>query len=366
MGKRVTIVSLNCQGLGDASKRRDVFHYLRAKGASIIYLQDTHFTTKMENYVRSEWGYKCYFASYCSNSRGVAILFNNNFDFEIKKVYKDQGGNFMMISLRMLDKDFLLVNLYGPNRDQPDFYVELEERMLEVGFENVIAGGDWNVSNNFNLDCYNYKHHNNPHAAEQIELFSDNLDLIDIWRELNPELRRFTWRRHQPFQQSRLDYFLISDALCSYVTEADIVPGYRTDHSMITLVLEEGSNVKRRLLWKFNCSLLRDEKYVSEIHDVIGSVIEEYAAFPYSREHLSTVPKSELQFVVSDQTFLDFLLMKIRSKTIAFSVHKKRTDASSHHPHPLIHFLIRLCESPGLTPLLLPLPHKHPPFKRSS
>ena len=79
------ISSLNCQGLGSFQKRRDVFQYLRQKQHSIYFLQDTHFTKKMERQIRAEWGYECVFASNNSRSRGVAILLNNNFDFKIKK-----------------------------------------------------------------------------------------------------------------------------------------------------------------------------------------------------------------------------------------------------------------------------------------
>ena len=38
--------------------------------------------------------------------------------------------------------------------------------------------------------------------------------LVDIWRELNPQLQRFTWRRTNPCQQSRLDFFFF---LFSYI-----------------------------------------------------------------------------------------------------------------------------------------------------
>ena len=75
MSNTVKIVSVNCQGLSDPRKRRDVFHYLRQKSYSIYLLLDTHFDPKMENCIRAEWEYKSYFASYNSNSRGVAILF---------------------------------------------------------------------------------------------------------------------------------------------------------------------------------------------------------------------------------------------------------------------------------------------------
>ena len=32
--------------------------------------------------------------------------------------------------------------IVGPNRDNPEFYAELEERISEDGFENLIIGGD--------------------------------------------------------------------------------------------------------------------------------------------------------------------------------------------------------------------------------
>ena len=52
------------------------------KKCNIYFLQDTHFEKKLEPYIRAEWGVECIFSSHNSQSRGVAILFNNNFDFE--------------------------------------------------------------------------------------------------------------------------------------------------------------------------------------------------------------------------------------------------------------------------------------------
>ena len=56
------------------------------------------------------------------------------------------------------------------------------------------------------------------------------------------------------------------------------------------------------------------------------AVVEEYAALPYIREQLSKIPKCDIQFVISDQLFLDVLLMKIRSQTISYAAMKKRLD----------------------------------------
>ena len=327
MAETVHIASMNCQGIGNPQKRRDVFHYLRKKSFSIYLLQDTHFDPHKEDCIRAEWGYKAFFSSFSSASRGVAILFNNNFEFNVKKVYKEVEGNYIFVHVNMMKKDFLIISLYGPNRDDPEFFEVLEERINEVGCQNVIMGGDWNLVLDFSLDYYNYKHCNNVKAHEQVENMKDNLDLLDIWREINPEVRRFTWRRNRPqMQQSRLDFFLLSDVLSSYVTDADIRPGYRTDHSLITLRLSFGKEAKRKLLWKLNSSLLTEKQYVDEVNVVIQSVTEEYAALPYARENIKNVPKSEIQLTISDQLFLDVMLMKIRSTTISYASMKKRTE----------------------------------------
>ena len=42
-------------------------------------------------------------------------------------------------------KDFLIVSLYGPICDDPEFYVEPEEQINTVGCKKIITGGDWNL-----------------------------------------------------------------------------------------------------------------------------------------------------------------------------------------------------------------------------
>ena len=56
---------------------------------------------------------------------------------------------------------------------------------------------------------------------------------------INENCRKYTWRRSNPtVKQARLDYFLICENMSQYVIDAEIIPGYRTDHSGITLKLK--------------------------------------------------------------------------------------------------------------------------------
>ena len=240
MDDTLKIASLNCRGLGGFHKRRDVFSFLRDKNFSIYLLQDTHFTCDIEGRVSGEWGYDCYFSSFRSNSRGVAILINNNFEYKMIDMLKgNDDGNVLILKIAAFEKEFVIICLFGPNEDNPEFYVTLEEMIQNIGpSDNVVIGGDFNLVMNFDIDCFNYRHRNNVNTSDKVVDMMHNLDLLDIWREINPETRRYTWRRSTPCQQSRLDFFLISDTLAPLIKDVDIKPGYKTDHSLVTLSIQ--------------------------------------------------------------------------------------------------------------------------------
>ena len=86
----------------------------------------------------------CVFPSYKSNSRGIADLFNNNFEFKLREVERDENGNSIIISLSAMDKELLLVNVYGPNKDNPAFYQSLSEAVKRYKNHTVVVVGDWN------------------------------------------------------------------------------------------------------------------------------------------------------------------------------------------------------------------------------
>ena len=69
---QVTIFSQNCRrGLSVAAKRRDLFQFVRAKKYNIICLQDVHINSKLEPFIKAEWGNGIFFSSYTTTSRGV-------------------------------------------------------------------------------------------------------------------------------------------------------------------------------------------------------------------------------------------------------------------------------------------------------
>ena len=66
----VKISSLNCRGLRDTQKRKDLFKFLREKKSSIFCLQDTHLLDSDNTLIHSQWGFEHVLCQGKSDARG--------------------------------------------------------------------------------------------------------------------------------------------------------------------------------------------------------------------------------------------------------------------------------------------------------
>jgi exonuclease III/hemoglobin-like flavoprotein len=308
------IYSQNCRGLADFKKRRDVLHYLRSKSYNLICLQDLHVRQNLIPYVEKEWGYKAYINSIHGNSRGVGIFINNNFEHTVHQCIRDNNCNFIILDITIEGLRISLVNIYGPNKDSPDFYIQVKKQIGKMENDYVIICGDWNLVLDPIIDTKNYKFTNNPKARREVLNLKTELDLVDVWRSQNEFEKSFTWRQLTLKKHARLDYFLVSESLSSRVSSSEILPGYRTDHSGILLNLTLHLSDRGNGYWKFNSSLLKDTQYISLIKNKIKEICQEYRP-----ENVN--PES---YEVNDQLLLETILLIIRGETIQYSTIKKR------------------------------------------
>lgn len=190
------ILSYNTQGLQNLQKRVDVFDYLKERKNQIYCLQDTHFIKDNEANIIDQWGNSnCIFSNYKSNARGVAILFGKDLDYTINDKLIDENGNYIIVDITVSSKRMTLVNLYGPNRDDPNFFQNISNYIEDIGNNDVIICGDYNCVLDPDLDYYNYKSVNNVKARDKILEMINTKYLLDPFRELNPEHMKFTWRK---------------------------------------------------------------------------------------------------------------------------------------------------------------------------
>ena len=324
MAETIKIATVNCQGLSTPSKRKDVLNYYKNKKYSILCLQDTHFIQDLEPYIEAQWGYKCVFNSYASNSRGVAVFFNNVFELVLHREKRDNSGNILALDISVDQNRLTLINLYGPNNDEPEFFEKVREVVLDFDNLYFIICGDFNISLNQQQDTFNYTHINNPKAKKKLIEIIEDIKLVDYFRVLNPDKQIYTWRRKTPIKQARLDFFLTSENLCNCIENIQTKAGYRSDHSVVVLELKFNTFTKGKGLWKFSNHLLKDHEYVLKVKETIERVKLQYANILYNKENIKDIPNSYINLTIKDSLFLETLLMEIRGQTISHSSYRKK------------------------------------------
>ncbi len=257
------------------------------------------------------------FSEGTSDSRGVAILFSDDLDYEILSKEIDNDGNYIILDLKVLSYRFSLAVVYGPNRDKPSFYHDLGENIKQFKNSSVVMVGDWNIPMDYNLDTKGYQHQNNPKARESLLQMIESMELFDIWRVRNEDVRSFTWFKNSK-QMARLDYFLVTSDWVSRTLQTKITPGYRTDHSLLTLKLNIQTFPRGKGFWKFNASLLYDKAYVQLVKKAIEEAVERYKIPDGGSD------SDNVKFSIDDQTFFEMLKLDIRGRTISYCTHLKK------------------------------------------
>ena len=241
-------------------------------------LQETHSTKDLEDMWRHEWGGKIYFSHGTSESRGVAILLSPQLDINILEVIGDDEGRFVAFKTEStVGEDLLLCNVYAPTRNnvglQQEFLGKMKIKIANIEYVHLILGGDWNTIFDPKLDKFggdmNYCV---SKYTEDLLIFMETFDLVDIIRHLHPEKKLYTRFQRNPLVMSRIDHFLISSQLCNLVKSAYIHPGVKSDHSLIDLHLIESKISRGKGFWKFNMQLLKDKEYVESIKSLIADL----------------------------------------------------------------------------------------------
>ena len=182
-------------------------------------------------------------------------------------------------------------------------------------------GGDFNIICDPEMDRWNPPPGEKPSkAAAKLEELKKQFDLIDSWRTLNPNIKRFTWRRTNPIQQSRLDYWLVSDTLMNRIQSCTIDLSFLSNHNVVKLCLVVDKELLRgRGIWKFNNTLLNDDEYVKLITQLITNL------------------QPDLDIIEDDRLAWEYLKMCVRRETITYSV--KRKKACDKHRKELVNEL---------------------------
>ena len=121
----------------------------------------------------------------------MAILLNNNFESKVSKVIKDDAANFLQLLVSCYELNINMINIYAPNNDQPEFFTKIFEAANFDGFYHVVLGGDSNLVLDPTKYTFYNKYINNTKARLKVIERMVELEMVDIFRHMNPDEKRY-------------------------------------------------------------------------------------------------------------------------------------------------------------------------------
>lgn len=167
----------------------------------------------------------------------------------------------------------LLVNIYAPNFDDPQFMNKLFECLPSVNDNLLIIGGDMNCVIDPKLDRSNPRTLTPSLMSRSLSDFMSKNGCIDPWRFHNPHTKEYSFysQMHQSFSQ--IDYYFIDAKLIPNVLTVNYHPIVISDRAPLSLDIHFPSQSRYPTSWRFNSLLLSDNKFTKFIEAKIDDFI---------------------------------------------------------------------------------------------
>lgn len=153
------------------------------------------------------------------------------------------------------------------------FFRKLFRLIPDTNSTNLIIGGDFNCY----LDPYLDRQSSQaPPSIQSVNVLNNlikSMNLVDIWRLLNPTARDYSFFSYVHKSYTRIDYFIIDSKLIQGVTYSKYHNILISDHCPISMGLKI-SLTKAQYCWRFNSQLLMDKQFQSYITECLGQFVK--------------------------------------------------------------------------------------------
>ncbi len=248
-----------------------------------------------------------YQSNFSTKARGVAIIIKKYVPFIHKQTIRDVNGRYLVVCGEINSLPITLVNVYGPNFDDPLFFENVFKIIPDFMHSQVIMAGDYNCVLNARLDTHPRRTITSK-SAGVLSNYMQKLNLIDSWRVLHPSDHDFSFYSSVHKTYSRIDFFLIDSRLLQHVVSTEYHNRLLSDHAPVSLNL----NIKYsrgNYSWKFDNMLLNDDKFCEYLS-------KKFTLF------LETNDKGD----VSDSVLWETMKAVIRGDIIAYQSAKNREN----------------------------------------
>ena len=264
----LSILTLNANGLRDASKRAGLLQWLRTLAVDVICLQEAHCISANEC---QAWflssGFSFSVSPGTNKSCGSLILFRPFLTFVDS--WCDPDGRFLQCEFSLYGKAFRVATVYAPNRNPArDQLFDDVSSNIDPSIPTVLAG-EFNTVFDRTLDrSGSLAADTSRESTVALTRLFDNCCVTDIWRYLHPSSSRFTWSRWNGLMSSRIDLIGCPYVWVSSVSSCEIIPCPYSDHCAVLFCVSIPDTIPPGPgLWKLNTSVLEEEEYVRLITD---------------------------------------------------------------------------------------------------
>lgn len=132
----------------------------------------------------------------------------------------------------------------------------------------IIVGGDFNCTLDSKLDRLPATRQSQSKMSKGLSDMMKELGLVDIWRQLHPNERDFTYMSQVHGSYSRIDLFCISKTELHRIKESTLKPISISDHGPVTMKINLGIDNHFRY-WRLNVSLLTDMNIRQELKEAL-------------------------------------------------------------------------------------------------
>ena len=301
----ITLVSWNVRGINSPLKRRKVYAHLRTLKADISFLQETHIKTTAAKILCPSWASHVFQSNFSTKARGVAILIKKTIAFIHKQTISDHRGRYLIVKGELNSVPVTLINVYGPNFDDPIFFQNLFNTIPDMSNSNIILGGDLNSV----LDPVLDRQHSQTSSSKSsvtLNNLMQSYNLVDIWRLLNPTAKDFSFFSAVHKSYSRIDYFIPDSKLLTQIVDCKYHNILISDHAPVSVKLK--LNYKRgEFSWRLNNATLKNKEFCS----YLSNQIDQYVKMNDTGE-------------VDDSTLWEAMKAVIRGHIISYEAAEKR------------------------------------------
>lgn len=232
-----------------------------------MYLQETHLRNNEYDKLKKNWIGQVFHSDYGDRSRGAAILIRRGLPFTPVNIIPDNKGRFIIVTGKLYGNLVALVNLYGPNWDNPQFFSSLIGKLPDPNSHLLILGGDFNCILQPALDKSNPKQNKNVSKSGALLMsFMQSYKLYDPWRHTNPSARQFSFFSPVHLSYTRIDFFLIDYRTMSFVADSRYHSITISDHCPVQLDMSFPNSSVPQRSWQLDPLLLKQPSFEKLSH----------------------------------------------------------------------------------------------------